>query len=289
MSSMIFLIMVLVFGCVTLLVVSLKTLFKRKVNINRFAPNWEEEKEHYEVYENKKRKKISPVLIFFIIVSSSIGFGVIYLVTGLLKFSLLGMLVGFLIPSIWTNYYHKRNRKLIYIQLEQTAEIMASVLRSGSGIVDALTRAANEIQNPLREELLTTANEVKLGISTAIAFQNLAIRLNVDEMKILSMGINLQQGGMAVNLGALLNQIQENIRYKLAFQREVNVITAENKLAGWIVSVLPFVTLAIMRAIMPDIVAPLFTTTIGLIIFGFNVVVIVVGIVWLMKIASIQV
>lgn len=285
MNTMGLLVLVLIFGSVVLAVISLNSLFKKKTNINKFAPDWEEE--HYKFYEKKKRK-LSPVLVILIIIGSFVGFGIMFLVTGKIKYSLIGFLVGFLIPSIWAKRNEKKQQHLILLQLEQTAEIMSSVLRSGSGLVDALERSANEIGNPMKNELLITANEIKLGVPNALAFQNLASRVNVDQLDILSMAINLQEEGMAVNLSVLLEQIQDNIKYKLAHQREVKVITAENRLAGWIVSALPFVTLAIMRIIMPDIIAPLFNTTIGLIIFTFNTVAIVIGVIWLMKIANVE-
>ena len=286
MSTMGLLVLVLVFGSTVLLIVSLRSMFKREKNISKFSVNWKEE-EHYKTYERKKRKT-NPIMLMFVIIGGFIGFGIMFLVTGKQKFSLIGLLIGFLVPNIWRKRHEKKQQHLILLQLEQTAEIMSSVLRSGSGLVDALERSANEIANPLREELLITANEIKLGVSNAMAFQNLANRVEVDQLDILSMAINLQEEGVAVNLSALLEQIQDNIRYKLAHQRQVKVMTAENRLAGWIVSVLPFGTLAIMRLIMPDIVAPLFTTTIGLIIFTFNTVVIVIGVIWLMKIANVE-
>lgn len=285
MSTMGLLVLVLIFGSVVLIVTSLTSLLKKKTNINKFVPDWEEE--HYKVYERKK-KKFNPILFILVIIGSFTGFGIIFLVTGKIRYSLVGLLIGFIIPNIWVKRHETKQQHLTLLQLEQTAEIMSSVLRSGSGLVDALVRAANEIGNPMRDELLVTANEIKLGVSNAMAFQNLANRVGVDQLDILSMAINLQEEGMAVNLSALLEQIQDNIRYKLSYQRQVKVMTAENRLAGWIVSALPFGTLAIMRLIMPDIVAPLFNTTIGLIIFTFNTVVIVIGVIWLMKIANVE-
>lgn len=285
MSTLGLLVLVLVFGSVVLVVTSLSTLLKRETNISKFAPDWEEE--HYKTYERKKRR-INPLILILVIIGSITGFGIMFLVTGMFTYSLIGLLIGFLVPSFWGKRHTKKQRQLMLIQLEQTAEIMSSVLRSGSGLVDALERAANEIANPLKSELLTTANEIKLGTSNSIAFQNLASRVDIDQLDILSMAINLQEQGMAVNLSTLLEQIQDNIRYRLSYQRQVRVMTAEYRLAGWIVSALPFVTLFIMRLVMPDIVAPLFNTTLGLVLFTFNTVVIVIGVVWLMKIANVE-
>lgn len=287
MSALGLLTLVFIFGSTVLFVVSLSNLLKKEKDISRFTPYWEDEEEHIEYTTNKKRKT-NPLIVLLIIIGSITGFSIVYIITGVFNISLLGLAVGFIIPKLWAKSHAKKQLQLTYIQLEQAAEVMASVLRSGSGIVDALVRAADEVGNPLRDELILTANEIKLGISNSVAFSNLAERVDIDELSILSMAINLQEEGMAVNLSSLLNKMQENIRYKLAYQRQIKAITSGNRLAGWIVSALPFATLFIMRMIMPDIIAPLFTTTLGLVIFSGCSIVIVIGIIWLMKIADVS-
>lgn len=292
MSALSLLVSILSFSSVVLLVMAIPNLTKKKTNISKFSAEWDGEgiEQLDKVKEVKnKYKRNTPVVMFMTILGSFTGFVVLFIVTGLVSASLLGLAVGFIVPKLIANNYHKNQRKLTTMQLEQAAEVMSSVLRSGSGIVDALTRAAKEIGNPLSDELVSTANEIRLGVPSSVAFENLSRRVGYDELRILSMAINLQQEGMAVNLSLLLSQIQENIRYKIAFQRDVNVITAENRMAGWIVAVLPFATLAITRLMMPDIIAPLFNTTIGLAVFGISVVVIGIGVFWMLKIAEIEV
>lgn len=278
----------LVFGCIVLLLISFKMLMKREKQIDKFSAHWDGDNLEDDIIKVKKRKSLKPINIILPIAGSITGFLLIYFVTGVLYVSFLGLLLGFIVPKILADSYIKKQHRLMSMQLEQSAEIMASVLRSGSGIVDSLVRASTEVKNPLRQELLYTANEIRLGVSNSEAFQNLANRVPFDELKILSMGINLQQAGMAVNVSKMLNEIQESIRYKIAFQREVSVITAENKMAGWIVSALPFVTLAVTRMIMPDLIAPLFNTTIGLIIFTIALALIVIGVFWMMKVSEVE-
>lgn len=285
------LVSILSFSFVVTLILAINSLIKKEKNIDKFSANFQsggmEEETKSKINTNKRGD--STLIIIFSLLGSVGGFVVLFIVTGLFTASLIGLLLGFLIPKIMGDSYIKKQNALLMMQLEQSAEIMASVLRSGSGIVEALTRAAKEVKNPLRDELVATANEIRMGIPNSVAFENFANRLSNDELRLLSMAISMQQEGLAVNLGTLLNQIQESIRYKVAFQRDVNVITAENRMAGFIVSVLPFATLAITRLMMPDIIAPLFNTGIGLFIFGTCVFVIVIGVFWMLKIARIKV
>lgn len=285
MSTLGLLVVVLIFSSITLFVISLSYLFKKEKKINKFTPYWDEQEEEHIEYEKKKRK-LSPLLILLVMFGGITGFGIVFIVTGVFKIALIGFAVGFLIPSIWGKYHANKRMNLILLQLEQAAEVMASVLRSGSGIVEALDKASLSVSNPLRNELITTANEIKLGISSAVAIKNLYERINVDELGLFSMGMNLSEQGVAVNLSGLLEQIRDSIRYKLYSKRQMRVITASNRLACWIVSALPYATLFIIRLMMPDLIAPLFNTTIGIVIFTICSVLIVIGIIWLMKIAN---
>lgn len=280
----------LIFGSVTLIIIALSMILKKGTDISKFSANWEGDSSSTNAPKKiKKRSKFKPTVLLLSIAGSVTGYIILMLVTGIPTASIFGLFLGFVVPKILSDSYEKKQRHLTTLQLEKSSEIMASVLRSGSGIVEALVRASSEIPNPLRSELVATANEIKLGVSNAVAFENLAQRVQYDELNILSMAINLQQDGMAVNLALLLSQIQESIRHKIAFQRDVDVMTAENKMAAWVVSALPFATLAIFRLIMPDMVAPLFNNIIGLSIFGTCLILIIIGLFWLMKIAQIDV
>ena len=190
-----------------------------------------------------------------------------YAVIGIVWISFCASLLGFVVPYIWLKWHEASQEKIIASQLEQAVEIMSSVIRSGGGIVSALRRSAQVVGAPLNSELTKVASEIELGVSTANAFKNLAERVPMQETKMMAMVMEIQQSGMAVNLASVFDQIQINIRNKQALQEEVRAITVENKMAGWIVAAVPFVTISLIRWSSPDFIAPLFTTTAGLFVF----------------------
>ena len=195
-------------------------------------------------------------------------------------------LLGFVVPYIWLKWHEASQEKIIASQLEQAVEIMSSVIRSGGGIVSALRRSAQVVGAPLNSELTKVASEIELGVSTANAFKNLAERVPMQETKMMAMVMEIQQSGMAVNLASVFDQIQINIRNKQALQEEVRAITVENKMAGWIVAAVPFVTISLIRWSSPDFIAPLFTTTAGLFVFLLSTGLIIGGVFWIMKMAE---
>lgn len=195
-------------------------------------------------------------------------------------------LVGFAIPGAFSKWHETSRARLIGDQLEMASEIMAAAVNSGSSLSKALEKASEELGSPLDKELLQVSTEIRLGVPSAEAFQNLADRVKLPELSILSMAVNLQQSGMAVNMAAVLEQVQDNLTEKKAFGEEVNAITVENRMSGYIVGVLPFLVVGVIRQVAPDFIAPMFNTTAGLTIFFISTAIIAVGIYWMYSMGS---
>lgn len=275
-----------IFVAILLVAMSFKYFNRREIEINRFKPNYSKEEIRVRV---KKEQTLSSSKKIIIIVAGGLSVGVlVYAIVGNILLSVLFSLVGLIFPRFWYKWYAKNQDKLISGQMEKAAETMAAVLKTENNIVAALERAAFDCAEPLKSKLNKTAQEIRLGIPTNIAFESLAKNINVPEMIIISVGIELQQQGMAINMASMLEQVQKNIRNRQSLKDELNVITAENKMAGWIVAAIPFATLALIRMSNPAFVAPLFNTTIGLGIFFVCVSIIAVGLYWLLQIAEMK-
>jgi tight adherence protein B len=264
-----------------------KELLKKDINIDQFVPGYD----GYMVITDKPKKKkehqapLNKSIMLILVGVITIGTAA-YAVIGIVWISFCASLLGFVVPYIWLKWHEASQEKIIASQLEQAVEIMSSVIRSGGGIVSALRRSAQVVGAPLNSELTKVASEIELGVSTANAFKNLAERVPMQETKMMAMVMEIQQSGMAVNLASVFDQIQINIRNKQALQEEVRAITVENKMAGWIVAAVPFVTISLIRWSSPDFIAPLFTTTAGLFVFLLSTGLIIGGVFWIMKMAE---
>lgn len=271
---------------IILIIAGIYTYSKREIKINKFIPNSSSEKEIKKAY-SKHESILSYRKRMLIIVSGGSSCGVVvYAIIGNLYISALSCLIGLLFPGLICRLIRKGQQKMVSLQMAKAAETMAAIIRSEGNIIAALERAAIDSEEPLKTRLEETANKIRLGIKTDKAFKELSKSIDVPEMVLISIGLELQQQGMAINMASMLEQIQKNIIAKQADKEELSAITAENKMAGWIVSALPFITLAVMRALSPDFINPLFTTSIGISVFIFCVAVIIVGLYWLLQIAE---
>lgn len=267
-----------------MLIKGIKQYFHKDIEINKFMSNYSKEPEKV-----IKDRTLSYSKTIVIITAGGLSIGVLaYAVIGSLYLAGFFSLLGFLFPKLWYKWHANNQDKLISKQMEKAAETMAAVLKTENNIVAALERAALDCEDPLKPKLIKAAQEIRLGIQMNIAFDTLAKSVNVPEMMIISIGIELQQQGMAINMASMLDQVQKNIRNREALKDELSVMTTENKMAGWIVAVIPLATLAMIRQADPEFVAPLFNTTVGLSVFTLCVSTIAAGLYWLLQIAEMK-
>lgn len=264
-----------------------RMIAKKDIDLAQFAPGYEGYKT---VIRDKPKKEtpcisISKSILLVLVGGITIGIAA-YVVVGIIWVSFCVSLLGLAVPFLWLKWHEASQEKVIASQLEQAVEIMGSVIRSGGGIVSALRRAAQTVGSPLSQDLIQVASEIELGVSTADAFKNLVDRVPMQETKMMAMVMEIQQAGMAVNLGSVFEQIQRNIRSKQALQEEVKAITVENKMAGWIIAAVPFATISLIRWSSPEFTAPLFTTPVGIFVFLISTCLIIWGVVWIMKMAE---
>lgn len=264
-------------------------LKKKEIESSRFVPYYDySEEERYKKHEEILKKSKVPIrTALILIVLGGVIIGVItYIIVGVFWISLLSFLGGFLIPSWWYKWHIESNKKVMLKQMEQASEIISAVIKTGSSLPEAFERAAREVGEPLRPELIRTATQIRIGVPSSDAFAEFAGRVDIPEMTVISIAIDLQETGMAINVSSLFEQLQSNIRYRAQFKKSVESIVSEIKMAGIIVAIVPFITLALMRLMAPEFVAPLFDNTVGLVIFGLCSLVIMLGVKWMFSMAK---
>jgi tight adherence protein B len=123
-------------------------------------------------------------------------------------------------------------------QVGELAEGVASGVRGGLSIAQAVAFAAAEARPPLTtaaEEFLTARDT---GVSFQFALARLADRVGTDEVRLLAMvlGVHHRSGG---NVAAALDDVAATIRHRLKLRRELRALTAQGRISGLVLGVLP--------------------------------------------------
>jgi len=197
--------------------------------------------------------------------------------------------VGWLALPFW-HVQRRRARRLARIetQLPEAADMISRALRAGHSFSSALDMAGSELSDPLGAEFRTTFDEINYGASMHDALTNLAERAPLPDLRYLVIAVLIQResGG---NLAEILGNVSQIIRERMKLMGQVRVLSAEGRLSGIILSLLPFGLAGAMYLVNPAFLKPLRTDPAGPWIVGYALLLMLLGLVWMRRIVRIHV
>ncbi len=170
-------------------------------------------------------------------------------------------------------------------QMAPLMELLAGALRSGQSLNQALSSAADEMPFPASQYLATLVQKITLGAVPESAVDELALEFKdspcASELRMFStaVAVTRSSGG---NLAEILSGLAETLRERQRLRAEIAALTAQGRMSGWIVGLLPLLILATLSVMDPELVAPMFHTTTGLILLAAGLVLELLGL-WLIR------
>ena len=166
--------------------------------------------------------------------------------------------------------------------------MMANSMRSGSSFLQAIDLVAHELPAPIGEEFGQVVAEAGVGASIEETLHNLTERIKSYDlyMTVTAIMVQRQTGG---SLSEVLDNISTTIRDRIRLLRQVQVLTAEQKLSGIVVGALPIFMVVVLQIITPSYYSDFLDSTIGRAMLGAAAVFQVAGFVAMHKISQIDV
>lgn len=204
---------------------------------------------------------------------------------------LAAFLVGGVLAILPTFYLlHCRNRRLKRFEamLPEALDLIGRALRAGHSLSGALQMVGSEMPEPIGEEFRQTFDEINFGISAQEALQNLARRVPSTDLGFFVVAVLIQResGG---NLSEILGNISSIIRERLKLFGKVRALSAEGRLSGLILTILPFVTALLLYLIDRKFMALLWTDPTGITFLKVGLFFMVLGGLWMRRIVRIHV
>ncbi len=203
----------------------------------------------------------------------------------------LGLIVGgvaFLAPVVTIRFLKWRRDKRFGQQLVDALTSLGNALRAGHSLPAAFEMLAREIDNPIGQEMRLVVQEMRLGVTMDDALAHLLRRMPSEDLDILitSIAISREVGG---NLAEVFDNIAHTIRERHRIQGKVAALTAQGKLQGAIIAMLPVLIGIFLNAWSPELMQPMYTDWRGLLMCGAVVVMEALGVYMIWKIVSIKV
>ena len=154
---------------------------------------------------------------------------------------------------------NSRRTKLEY-QLADALTIISSSLKGGYSFAQGLNMAGEQMEAPIKEEILRVMRLIQLGLDTPKALTQLADRVNSYDydMTVSATNIQLAVGG---NLSLLLEGIAATIRDRIRLKRDIGALTAQGRISGSILFCLPIAIAFFLCGVNWEYMSSLFTAS----------------------------
>ena len=174
----------------------------------------------------------------------------------------LAAVAGLFAPALAVRWYRTRRLRRFEGQLGEALQQIATALRAGLTLQQAVEQVGRESDPPLRHELGLLTREVKLGVAIDVALAAMADRIRSDDLQLVatSTAIARQLGG---NMAEMFEGIAATIRERFRLEGRIAALTSQGKLQGIIVAALPAALGLFLDSFRPDLIEPMFESAYG--------------------------
>lgn len=204
-----------------------------------------------------------------------------------LFFVMLGLLLS-LLPNTLVNIRVRRRLKRFSANFPEALEMFARSLRAGHSFTGAVQLVAQEMPKPVGTEFQKVFDEQNMGISLKQALLGMTERVDSLDVKFFVTALLVQRetGG---NLAEIIDKIAYVIRERFRIQGQLKVFTAQARMTGVILMVLPVAVALLIGLINPGYLEPLGTDPAGRVLVAVGIVLQVTGMILIRKIIRIKI
>jgi tight adherence protein B len=202
-------------------------------------------------------------LVLMTVAAIAIPAYVVYVRTGTMIFGMVVGLVTGMLPAgfVW----FKRHQRFAKFEqgLPEALDLIVSALRAGHALNAAMGLVSRECPDPVGGEFRIAFDEQNFGLDMRTTLDNLVARVPLQDLKMAITAIIIQResGG---NLAEVLDKTSYMIRQRFRLRKQIMVHTAQGRLTGLILTVLPIGLGIGLYIINPKNMSLLWTRDIGI-------------------------
>ncbi len=173
-------------------------------------------------------------------------------------------------------------------QLPEALDMLVGTLQVGHSLISGIGALGQDSTEPLAGEFRKLFDEQNFGLDWQTAMTNLAVRVPLPDVRIFVAAALIQKesGG---NLAEVLAKVAQTTRARFQLKKQIMVHTAQGRLTGWILSMLPVALGLGMYLVNPGGMSVLWTRPVGVKLLCTAVAMVAVGWLLIQKIVRIRV
>ncbi len=172
--------------------------------------------------------------------------------------------------------------------LPEAIDLMSRALKAGHAVAAMIEMVGQETSEPVASEFRMVFEEQNLGLPLREAILNLARRVPSEDVLFLSTAILVQKetGG---NLAEILDKTAFIMRERLRLKGAVRIYTAQGRVSGWVLCMMPFIMFAVLSIVNPSYESKLWKDPLGLDLVYGALGMMAIGVLIIRKIVDIDV
>lgn len=156
----------------------------------------------------------------------------------------------------------RRRLRQVDAQLPEALGLLAGLLRAGQGLTPALAHLAHHQRPPLNQELTLLLRKQRMGLSLDQALEEMHQRVPLPDVALLATAVRVSRD-LGGNLAETLQRLGESMRSRKVLEDKIVALTAQGRLQGLIVGLLPVVLLIVLGYMEPAAMSVLYREPLG--------------------------
>lgn len=175
------------------------------------------------------------------------------------------------LPVLYIRFRRMRRLRGFVQQLPFALDLMKSSLEAGHSLNRGLQVVVQEFGDPLGSEFRTVLEQTRIGLPLPRALEDMLKRVPEDDLRLLVVAVKVQTE-VGSSLAAIIGRLSEIVRTRQRLRLQVRALTAQSRMGGMIVGLLPAIVLGAFSLIQPNYALALFTDPTGIKILKFAII-----------------
>ncbi len=230
-----------------------------------------------------------PVFGFAPDLANGVRFGA--LIAGVAGFLYRGLPGGLIAAALvvggyvfWLSKRDAKRRMMFENQIPELLQMVSGSMRSATSLLQALEVVSREAPQPMSDEITRVLHESRLGTDIGVSLDALGDRMQSKDFGWVVGAIDIHRdvGG---DLAEIFDRISETIRNRNRVREQMKALSAEGKMSGLVLGLMPPGVFFFLGAVNPSYMGTLTSSTVGWIALGSAGGLLIVGILWLQRLA----
>ena len=222
------------------------------------------------------------------LVGGAVVLGVVGLAIGYPLIVLAGPPLGVVVAWVYVGRRAAAWHKTFDAALADSLLVLASSLRAGHSLLQAVAHVAEEADEKSAREWNEVVRRTRLGVSVEDALDEMVVRVGNRDLQWIALVARVQHqvGG---NMAEMFDIVADTVRQRQRLREALHTLTAQGRMTRWILTFAPLAIGLMLFLQSPTYIVAFLHDPIGQALLAGAVVLIVIGSLWLKRIVEIEV